>query len=124
MINVKHTQTAHVYPPVCNHNHMSMEYHYPMIKVEWLSAGGVLLILNSLGLITGQICRRRICSFLQPMGIKGELTLINKKEKLVTNYRYTLKTWSSRVGFKCKTQKYKTIFFKFEHLRKTCREFS
>ncbi len=43
-----------------------------MIKVEWLAAG-VLLILNSVGSVTGQICRRRICTYVQPMGIKGQL---------------------------------------------------
>jgi hypothetical protein len=35
-----------------------------MIKVEWLAAG-VLLILSSVGLVTSQICRRRICAFVK-----------------------------------------------------------
>jgi hypothetical protein len=51
-----------------------------MIKVEWLAAE-ILLILSSVGLVTGKICWLRICAFIQPMGIKGQLHALNKKKK-------------------------------------------
>jgi len=44
--------------------------HLPIVKVERLAAG-VLLILRSVGLVTGQICRCRICTLAQPMRTKG-----------------------------------------------------
>jgi hypothetical protein len=35
----------------------TVEYNYPMIKVDWLAAGaGVLLLSTSIGLVNGQIC--------------------------------------------------------------------
>jgi hypothetical protein len=52
-------------------NHM-MKYHSPMINVEWLAAE-ILQILSSVGLVTGKICWLRICAFVPPMGIKGQL---------------------------------------------------
>ena len=34
------------------------EYHYPMIKVEWLAAGVLLILSSGVGMVlTGQICR-------------------------------------------------------------------
>jgi hypothetical protein len=50
-----------------------------MLKVEWLVAG-VLLILSSVEFITGQLCWRRICIFVQLMVIKGLLLLLVIKQ--------------------------------------------
>jgi len=49
-----------------------VEYNCPMIKVDWLVAGA-LIILSSESLINDQICWHRICKFLQSIGSKGLL---------------------------------------------------
>ncbi len=46
--------------------------NYTNDKVEWLAAG-VLLIPSSVGLVSDQIYRLRICKCVQPMGSKGLL---------------------------------------------------
>ncbi len=71
---------------LCNHNQSHVEYHYPMIKVEWLAAE-ILLILSSVGLVTVQICRRRFCAVVQPMGIKGQLHWPIRRRDLWQNTR-------------------------------------
>jgi hypothetical protein len=51
-----------------------------MIKVEWLAAG-VLLIQSSVGLVTGQIYRRRICTSVQPNKKQMPSALTKNSEK-------------------------------------------
>ncbi len=78
-----------------------------MIKVEWFAAG-VLLILRSRGLVTGQICRCRICTFIQPTGNRGLLHLPMRSDNIMTkNMQITL---SSRVGFAFTARNTKLFF--------------
>ncbi len=79
---------------------------YPMIKVEWLAAG--LLFPSSAGLVTGQICRRRISISVQPMGSKGLLHWPKIARDMI---KHTSVTQSSGSGFRINRKKYKNLYF-------------
>jgi hypothetical protein len=74
-VAVKLTPIAYVYPPFFANITITygVSYHYPMIKVEWLAAG-VLLISSSKGLVNAryQIRRRGNCNGNQRLAELGD----------------------------------------------------
>ncbi len=84
-----------------------MEYICPMIKVDWHVAGA-LLILSSGRLVNDQICRHRICKFLQSMGSKGLLPWPIRRRIILTKYKPITNQaeWDSHLPW----EKYKTKF--------------
>jgi hypothetical protein len=73
------------------HYQSYMEYHYPMIKVEWLAAG--------VGFVNGQLRWRRNCTFRVLHGNQRPTELTNKMEIIMT--KHTQIIYSSGASFAC-----------------------
>jgi hypothetical protein len=83
----------------------TITYNNPILKVEWI--GAIVLLIHSVELVSGQICQRRICKFVQPMESNGPAPLTNKKKYCIVHADNIAKLSDVRIYRK----KYKNTYF-------------